>query len=88
MSDLRRAVLDANNGIVGIGPGPYLQPADMATMRYPTDGYDAELVKFDWEAGPPGSLAWSGYSREEWIWLADEMLRRWTEFRQAVERAP
>lgn len=82
--DLRRAVLDANCGIIGIGPGPHMQADDSSS--WPTDGYDSVLVKYDWDSGVPGSFAWSGYSREEWLELADEMLRRWTEFRAAIEQ--
>lgn len=69
----------ANRGIIGLGPEPF---ADV----WPTDGYDGELRSYDWEAS--GSFAQTGVTREQWLALADEMIRRWAAYRAHLLALP
>ena len=70
-----------NNGIWGLGPGPYCDDSLNSVVpgrirwsepfSWPTEGYD-------------GTVQPKELSRMEWLELADVMIARWTEFREQV----
>lgn len=77
---------DANRGIIGLAPPPW--DAD-DEMDWPTEGYDGALYKY--QCGPNyenHGIAASGHTREEWVALADEMIVRWTAWREHVQALP
>lgn len=65
----------------GIGPGPYTSEEP----EWPTYGYDGTLV--DWFRINKSRRS-GGRTREEWLAIADEMLSRWTEWREWCRTAP
>jgi hypothetical protein len=83
---LADAVKQAN--IIGLPVGPW----DVNDWYdWPTEGYDGPLAKSDWEgvdARPDDPFAMSGYTREEWLALGDEMIARWTAWRDYIASLP
>ncbi len=77
---------EANRGIVGLGAGPYCVEDSDGNMPWPMGGYDEALREFHWDA--EGVLARAGRSKEDWLELADVMLQRWLDFKNAVEKLP
>lgn len=74
----------ANYGIIGLGPEPWDDPED--SLSWPTEGFDGPLMLNGWRDPdePIDGVANSGQTREEWLALADEMIRRWTAWRAHV----
>ncbi len=75
----------ANKGIVGLGPAPF---ATIASEGWPTEGYDGHLAHWvdDENRFSQDPLRFSGRSKEDWLELADVMLQRWLDFKNAVEQ--
>ena len=69
----------ANREIIGLAPEPFGD-------EWPTHGYDGELRSYDWDA--TGAFARTGVTREQWLELTDEMIRRWTAFRAHLLALP
>lgn len=78
---LADAVKAANRGIIGLAPGPWDE------SDWPSEGYDGQLYAFNFDAAderPDDPFARSGYTREEWLTLADEMIQRWTDWKAHI----
>jgi hypothetical protein len=76
-------MIDSNDRI-GLGPAPW---NDGDWQKWPTHGYDSEIAKVTYD-DEPKTFADSGYSREEWLALADEMIARWTAWRAHIASLP
>jgi hypothetical protein len=79
----------ADRGLIGLAPEPWDLAHD--AFAWPTAGFDSVLAGYDWEAdarAPGNPFAWTGQTREEWLALADEMIRRWTAWRAHVASLP
>jgi hypothetical protein len=75
-------MINANDRI-GLCPAPWVGDE----KQWPTYGYDGHLAKVTYD-DEPKTFADSGYSREEWLALADEMIARWTAWRAHIASLP
>lgn len=88
MSDAKHLPIgaNANHGLIGLGPAPW---GDFDAMHWPTDGYDATLAGYDWQAADRGDVfGWSTFTREDWLALGDDMIARWTAWRAHIATLP
>lgn len=67
----------ANRKIIGLAP----QSEDLI-IWFPFGGYDESLTKYGFDDDPLG-----GYTKEECLDLADEMLARWTAWRRYIQKS-
>lgn len=74
----------AHCGIIGIAPPPWNANDN---LDWPTGGYDSPLSEALWEEEVP-IFERTGYTREEWLALADEMIARWTAWKAHITELP